>query len=189
MSLLEMRVGQRDANNQKRNARRGSVSTGKPRYTLEQHAVRDVTRFWRQVIKRSPEECWEWTGLQSDKGYGRIWFMGGHMFAHVASFIIANARLPKALVCHDCDNPSCMNPAHFFEGTYHDNNHDCISKGRARKAVGEKASKAKLTEAQVAAIRREYVPFKVSTPALARKYGVAPSTIYNIVSRTNWRHL
>lgn len=34
------------------------------------------------------------------------------------------------LACHTCDNPSCINPDHIFEGTYKDNNRDSASKGR-----------------------------------------------------------
>lgn len=34
--------------------------------------------------------------------------------------------------CHTCDNTSCINPDHLFEGTVLDNNTDCINKGRHR---------------------------------------------------------
>jgi hypothetical protein len=36
------------------------------------------------------------------------------------------------LICHHCDNPSCVNPDHLFVGSYKDNNNDRALKGRTR---------------------------------------------------------
>ena len=33
-------------------------------------------------------------------------------------------------VLHRCDNRACLNPAHLWVGSQHDNNMDCAKKGR-----------------------------------------------------------
>jgi len=48
---------------------------------------------------------------------------------------------------------------------------------------------AKLTEEQVLAIRREYVPWVVTQSQLGKKYGVSSSIISEIVHRKIWTHL
>ena len=66
---------------------------------------------------------------------------------------------------------------------------DMIQKGRDRKAVGEKASRVKLTEREVLEIRKKYVPYKYGTYKLASEYCVKPAQIYSIVARKSWSHL
>ena len=44
----------------------------------------------------------------------------------------------------------------------------------------------KLTSEIVESIRKEYVPYKVSTYALANKYGVSHTMVWNIVTGKNW---
>lgn len=98
-------------------------------------------RFWANVYIHKPEHCWHWIGTRDPNGYGRIatrMNKGRPVFvsAHRFSWELANAQpIPaERFVCHSCDNPSCVNPAHLWIGTYLDNGSDCARKGHTRTA-------------------------------------------------------
>lgn len=162
--------------------RDNSKLTGRPVTAMED-------RFWEKVEKGS--NCWEWTASKDNDGYGQIGYQNGEMIrAHRYSWILHFGEIPDGLfVCHHCDNPSCVRPDHLFLGTALANNRDKIRKGRAKNCRGESSGLSKLTDEQVAQIRRLYVPGKISQYALAKKFSVAVSNINNIVHRKTWTHI
>ena len=87
---------------------------------------------------------------------------------------------------HKCDNPSCVNPSHLELGTRQENVDDMHARGRANKAVGEAASKAKLTADQVLSIRARA---KESCTDLAKEFGVSHTAILCIWHRKVWTHI
>lgn len=90
-----------------------------------------VHRFWAKVDKRGPDECWPWTGAKSSHGYGNFCVEGRTEKASRFSwFLVHGAIEPGICICHHCDNPICVNPAHLFAGTRLDNTRDCQAKGR-----------------------------------------------------------
>jgi hypothetical protein len=92
------------------------------------------------------------------------------------------------LVCHRCDNPSCVNPEHLFLGTHRDNARDMLDKGRSydRRAamLGERRA-AKLDWEKVREIRR-LAEGGAHPRALAQEYGVTPANIRAVLKGKTW---
>lgn len=135
-----------------------------------------------------PTQCWEWTGNINDTGYGRLCFGGKVYLAHRIAWKLyqEERNLPAGNlmhVRHSCDNPPCVNPTHLTLGTIQQNLLDMAEKGR--QAKGEQHGMAKLTEADVRAMRASTEPISV----LAAHHGVRYATAYAAIKGINWRHL
>lgn len=149
-----------------------------------------LDRFLRYAIADPETSCWNWIGGKVNNQYGSITVnKNGQrttVLAHRMAYELFISPIPDGLlVCHTCDNPSCVNPAHLFCGTMKDNMRDMASKGRAGITCGEKNKNAKLTTEDVKKIRTR----KETTAALAREYGVSDTTIRAIRERKTWKNI
>lgn len=129
-----------------------------------------------------PDKCWPWMGARSDKGYGIRYEGKQRIFAHRHALASQGIDICGKVVMHSCDNPPCCNPAHLSVGTIADNNADMVAKGRQRGPQGERHPHAKLTASQIDEIRAS----PELSPTLARRFGVANSTIYMVRKGRTW---
>lgn len=73
-----------------------------------------IDRFWANVDKRGPGDCWEWTAVKVTGGYGKIVVDGKNQRAHRYSYKVAKGPIPSGMVVdHTCHNTGCVNPAHL----------------------------------------------------------------------------
>ena len=129
---------------------------------------------------------------QSDFGYRITCLYGKRGHAHRFSYAMFCGPIPeKMFVCHRCDNPACVHPAHLCVGTALDNNCDMIAKGRhlseKRRALTDRHRgygnpNAKLTDDDVRAIRSLATEGE-KVAVIANRYGVHPGTVYGILRR------
>ena len=140
-------------------------------------------RFWERVSIGKENECWEWTGAKNTAGYGQIKHNRYQIGAHRIAWLLENGSLPKGkLVCHHCDNPSCVNQRHLFLGTHKDNMLDKTRKGRNGIPKGEDSVHCRLTDKQINRIRILYSLPKVSQLMLAETFGVVQQHISRIIN-------
>jgi len=178
------------------------------------HRARARPKSLEQLLSyaevRGPDECWEWQRNRSPSGYGRVAVNKKDKQAHRAVYECVFGPIPEGkFVCHSCDNPPCVNPAHLWVGTPLENTRDMVEKGRgnwkrtpehqkklnaaSRKWAaqnighqnGERGPNAKLKDEDVRAIRGS----TDSQHKLAKKYGVGQWTIWAIKNRVTWKHL
>ena len=128
--------------------------------------------------------CHLWAGKPNHKGYGVICINYKRHLTHRLSYELHVGPIPEGMVvCHKCDTPACVNPAHLFLGTRTDNHADMVAKGRHQK--GSRQWKAKVTEDDVRAIRA----MSGTHREVANQFGLTPAAVKAIRHRVNWRHV
>lgn len=177
-----------------------------------------LLRFWSSVDTSG--DCWVWMKSKNHRGYGLFSVDGIYRVATRFIYEQLHGPIPNGLlVCHHCDNPSCVRDEHLFLGTTQENALDAKQKGRLasgdrhwthtkpdtlargqrngrrtkpesyKNLIGEAHHKAKLTSHQVLEIRQRYQGGENNKAALAREYQVSATTVRDIVNRRIWQHI
>lgn len=151
------------------------------------HINKTKNRFWSKVKKT--KGCWEWEGCKDRDGYGLFHRSKGTRLTHRISYEMNFGEISKGfLVCHSCDNPSCVNPRHLFIGTHKTNAEDKARKGRAAKHLGETNPRAILKKEDIINIIKLYTK-GFNQYFLASKFNVGQGNISRIVNGKRWNWL
>lgn len=154
--------------------------------------------FWKKVAVLDDGSCWLWGGAVSSTGYGSVWLKGRICGAHrVAAYLAGIVKSPvwepsvteRKLVLHTCDVPLCCNPKHLYAGNFADNSRDKVARGRSNNVRGMAHYCSRLTEEQVADIRKLYRVSRPSYASVGRQYGVASNAVRKIVLGISYAHL
>lgn len=149
----------------------------------------DIVEQLLSKIKVTKDGCFEWQGKLSREGngYGVGVRKCGQRLAHRASFEAFRGPIPNRMcVCHHCDNPRCINPAHLFLGTHLENIRDAAMKGRMRRGLENHFTK--LTPEKVAQIKRMLIDGK-SKRSIAKLFGVSRQAVLDIQTEHTWRYV
>lgn len=162
-----------------------------------------LTSIEKKSVRIPFSGCQIWMGSCMANGYGQIGYQGRNEYAHRVAWLLQKGSIPiGSNVLHRCDVRCCINPDHLFLGSQLGNVHDMMIKGRAvmkgapsgrnpmqlypRILAGERHGMAKLTEHEVAEIRRRYAAGE-KQKALASEFGVNQPHISRIIRNENWK--
>lgn len=159
----------------------------------------EIARFWSKVDRpEEPELCWDWTASCQSTGYGQFGIQRDgkmrNLRVHRIAWTLTIGPIPEGLwVLHRCDRRKCCRPSHLFLGDNDANVADMIAKGRHRSAVyclrGQSHPMAKLTDADVTAIRARRGEGRGVAVKIAAEYGLSPSTIRRILRGSGWHSI
>lgn len=147
---------------------------------------RIAQRFLAKIDKQTGAPCWIWTGAKDSHGYGRFFAdrknaIRAHRFAW--EFFNKKAIPHGMVICHSCDNTSCVNPSHLRAETQAFNNREAIERGRWNPNVGTANGRAILTPTEVQEIRKAT---RETQMVLAARYGIAQTQVGRIIRGECW---
>lgn len=148
--------------------------------------------FFMERVNVSESGCWVWARRTDRDGYGLLCVKRKGVRttwkAHRLSVLLYTGNLDESLnVCHHCDNPPCVNPAHLYQGTTAQNVADKVSRGRHKFPImpGALNPNTKLTEHDVLTIRASTLPVR----ELADIYNVSSNHVARIQKGLAWKCL
>lgn len=142
-----------------------------------------ATAFIVKACAYDGDDCLIWPYGQSAYGYG--WYgqrgQGGNNAHHYVCETVYGSPSTEMHAAHECGNRLCVNPKHLAWKTPIENEADKERHGTKMK--GERHHMAKLSASDVAKIRQQ---IGRPSPAVAKEFGVAKSTVLRIWSGKIW---
>jgi hypothetical protein len=156
--------------------------------------LNDIIKFYLRVTIKSEIECWNWEGaIKRQNQYSRDgtrtyyietpeFHINGRIYTatRVAWRVYYNEDPGKLLVCHECDNPICVNKSHLWLGTFSDNMKDMVLKNRRVNGIG------KLLDWEREEIKKLHA-IGWSFYALGKRFKVKHTTISDLVNGRSWQ--
>src|SRR5690606_33753072 len=146
-----------------------------------------LLRELQAAASSTSEECIRLAGY---RGRPAVEFNGVGMQASRAVWIIAHGDPGPREVLHSCNGGSgehgCVNVRHLYVDTHARNMRDMVVSGRSPR--GEAHGQHKLTVEEVRQIRKRRKE-RASLKAIAAEFGIAVTTVSNIVHRRRWAWL
>lgn len=161
---------------------------------------RNFFERYDHMIQPEPNTgCWLWLGAATPGrvsvgvGYGMINLgrKNGRTnleYTHRAAYETVHGKGSAfgLIVRHACDMPLCVNPDHLSLGTHKDNAQDMVRRGRSLR--GMRATRARLTDSQVAQIISQSRA-GIHQRVIAKSFGVDQSAVSLIASGKRWSHV
>lgn len=161
---------------------------------LHKKGMSDIDRFWTFVDTNKACEChdwdnrcWAWIGPKHCEHYGLFFVDNRNALAHRWLHQFQHGPLPQTTyVLHQppCLLRHCVR--HLYAGSPQENTRDLIKMGHL--LIGERHPNAKLTTAQVIAIREAHYAGQ-TIYFLAQQYQMNRRSISDIVNRRTWGHV
>jgi hypothetical protein len=137
----------------------------------------DINKHENKFVREPMSGCWLWTAAMDKHGYGMLWNGKQMDRAHRVFYASANGvNVSGVNVLHDCDNPSCVNPAHLHAGTQADNMKERTIRGRSGKRITQETADKIKTMLNIGAPQR----------TIAQLFGVSQRLVWNIDKGLIW---
>jgi len=158
--------------------RTGEKKVSKFALTKEQKAAisEDIrrTKFWSRVNIKANDACWLWIGFTMAGTYGVFGYHGKKPYAHRLAWLFYYGSIDEDLrVLHKCNNPSCCNPHHLYQGTDKQNMDD-------RDVCGHTTGR-KLQDNDYLEIWKQYHHKNISVKEISHLYRIHPMSVYQII--------
>lgn len=146
-------------------------------------------KWLKEHVAYESNDCLKWPFADDGHGYGQIVCGGKPGKAHIVMCRLAHGEppTPKHQACHSCGkgDQGCVNPRHVRWATATENMADRVAHGTSNR--GGQNGQAKLTEADVSAIRQRYKAGGVLMREIAAEHNVTRQTINDVIGHRRWR--